>query len=380
MTNLVVIDCETTGLGRHDRVVEIAAVTLDSATFEIIDEYDTLINPERDVGPVNIHGISASMVEAAPNFQEIAAALGSRLDNAILVAHNLSFDSRMLLSEYQRLGGVFDPGRGICTLSLTGEKLIRACERFGIDLAHQHRALADARATAALLPLCTDDIDQVIPACITTDSLEFSPRTLRRDAHNSAGHGELARIVSLARYPSTNDKTVCYLDMLDWVLDDLFIDNEERLAMADLARQLGLSDSEIRQAHETYAAAIVAAAHRDGVVTERESAIINRVALALDLDSSGIVTSEADSEVGALQLGQRVCFTGTAVVDGVSYDRHGLEALAAAAGLQPVKNVSKKGCDILVAADTSTMSGKAKKARDFGIPVISVVDFLKDLS
>ena len=66
VSHLTVIDCETTGLGRHDRIVEIAVVTLDPQTWEPTDEYDTLINPERDVGPVGVHGITATMVEAAP--------------------------------------------------------------------------------------------------------------------------------------------------------------------------------------------------------------------------------------------------------------------------------------------------------------------------
>ncbi|MDA2988104.1 MAG: exonuclease domain-containing protein, partial [Actinomycetota bacterium] len=82
MKKFVVVDCETTGLGKHDRLVEVAAVTVDPDSLEIVDEYDTLINPERDMGPVNIHGVTASMVEAAPSFGEIAAALGARLDNA----------------------------------------------------------------------------------------------------------------------------------------------------------------------------------------------------------------------------------------------------------------------------------------------------------
>ena len=33
MNSFVVIDCETTGLGRHDRIVEIAALTLDPKTW-----------------------------------------------------------------------------------------------------------------------------------------------------------------------------------------------------------------------------------------------------------------------------------------------------------------------------------------------------------
>ena len=73
----VVFDCETTGFGHHDRIVEIAALTLDPETWEPTDEYDTLINPERDVGSVGVHGITASMVEAAPTFPEVAATLST---------------------------------------------------------------------------------------------------------------------------------------------------------------------------------------------------------------------------------------------------------------------------------------------------------------
>ena len=108
----VVVDVETTGFGRSDKIVEIAAITLDSATWETIDEYDTLINPERDVGPTGVHGITASMVEAAPTFSDAIAAIAARLHGAVLIAHNLAFDARMLRYEFERRGIAIDPGAG----------------------------------------------------------------------------------------------------------------------------------------------------------------------------------------------------------------------------------------------------------------------------
>ena len=120
----VVIDTETTGLGKLDRIVEIAAITINPQTGEIIDEFETLVNPERDIGPTSIHGITPSMVETAPTFEEIATALARRLTGAILVAHNLSFDVRMLKQEYDRLDSSFDSGLGRCTLRATGLKLV----------------------------------------------------------------------------------------------------------------------------------------------------------------------------------------------------------------------------------------------------------------
>ena len=92
----VVVDVETTGLGAHDRLVEVAVITLDPETWETQDEYDTLINPQRDVGPTGVHGVTAGMVELAPVFAEVFAPVARRLHGAILIAHNLSFDTRMM--------------------------------------------------------------------------------------------------------------------------------------------------------------------------------------------------------------------------------------------------------------------------------------------
>ena len=146
----VVVDVETTGFGAFDRVVEIAIVTLDPETWETQDEFDTLVNPERDVGPTGVHGVTAGMVELAPVFEELLPPVAQRLRGTVLVAHNLPFDTRMLRYEFERHGVPIDFGHGWCTLSATGRKLGVACEREGIRLTNAHRALADARATAEL--------------------------------------------------------------------------------------------------------------------------------------------------------------------------------------------------------------------------------------
>lgn len=140
-----VIDLETTGLYNADRIVEIALVVLDGATLEIVDEYDTLVNPMRDVGPTGRHGITASMVSAAPTFEEIAGTVARIVDGATLVAHNLVFDGRFLTNEFERHGVAMDAGSGVCTLKLSGSRLEQASAAFGIELQHAHQALADAR-------------------------------------------------------------------------------------------------------------------------------------------------------------------------------------------------------------------------------------------
>ena len=67
------------------------------------------------------------------------------------------------------------------------------------------------------------------------------------------------------------------------------------------------------------------------------------------------------------------------MVKGQLIGRQVLERHAACAGLQPVRSVTKKGCDLLVTADPSTQSGKARRARRYTIPLMAVSDFLEQI-
>ena len=72
-----------------------------------------------------------------------------------------------------------------------------------------------------------------------------------------------------------------------------------------------------------------------------------------------------------------MCFTGAATyTDGTELPRSQLEQIARDLGLTPVRGVTKTGCDLLAAADPATTSGKAGKARRYGIPVVAVADLL----
>ena len=368
---LVVVDVETTGFGRHDRIVEIAALTLDPATWETVDEFDTLINPERDVGPTGVHGISAAMVEAAPTFSDVVPALVGRLQGAVLVAHNLVFDARMLRQEFDTRGVRNDLGDGLCTYRATRKKLYSACDAFQIPLSQQHRALADARATAELarrLRLARQ------ARSATAASIDAVPQvaighTLRRGLAD-AGTSPMHRVVSRAGLPDCDSIVQQYLDMLDWVLDDGVIDRHERSEMSQLARNLGISEPVRRDAHRAYLDCIIAAAERDGVISNAEHALIVRIADQLQVHDANIPDVTPVARVKIITSGSRVCFTGTA-------NKARLESIAQRAGLEPVRSVTKKRCDLLVAADVATSSSKARNARKWDIPIMSAQEFLE---
>lgn len=377
MQTISVIDCETTGLGAQDRIIEIAVVTLDAKSLETIDEFDTLVNPQRDVGKTDLHGITASMVAAAPTMDEVLGSLSRRLNGSVLAAHSLHFDSRMLGAECARLGAEYRPGKGICTYRLSGEKLARAAERHDIPLEGHHRALVDARVAAELLRRLFEEAETE-PAQLDTRGLPTSSRTHRRDVSVPAAVTPLQRLVARACVPSSIGACLDYFDALDWVLDDGVITRDERQFLDEIITASRLTEAQVRAMHESYLNSLVQAVTRDEFVTDEERDLVVKIASVLGIEQFRPPDVSNRPESRAIATGQRVCFTGSAVApDGTAITREELECLAASAGLQPVGSVSKKGCDLLVAADTSSLSGKAKKAREFGIPVMSVSDFLR---
>ncbi|MDV9190201.1 DEDDh family exonuclease [Streptomyces sp. SR27] len=150
-----VVDVETTGLARDDRIVSAAVYRLD-ARGNVEDHWYTLVNPERDPGPVWIHGLTTDVLEGAPLFPEIAAEFAARLDGRVLVAHNAMFDWQMIAREYARAESAAPVRQRLCTIALAKElslplpnhKLESLAAHFGVVQQRAHNALDDARVLA----------------------------------------------------------------------------------------------------------------------------------------------------------------------------------------------------------------------------------------
>lgn len=382
----VAFDVETTGFNKSDRIVEIGFVTFKNG--QVLEEWSTLLNPLRDVGKSNIHGISASMVSAAPLFEDVVNDIFRIINGRVLVAHQFSFDARMLAQELNRLEVEGDLGKGFCTmiasrnlLPETPSTLEATCEALGIMSLDAHSALGDARMTMQIFQHLLEDDQEVLPATVKYDSNSNPARVLQRDAFKRQKNDALERIQAFTKkvpFPTSDEKFVAYLLLLNMAMQDLVISKEEQAELNHWAEDLGVTESEVQKLHQGYLDSFVQAALRDGVITLQEREMIELVAGALRLpveipDSPQMIKANEES----LSVGKRVCFTGEAFgMSGETIHRADLEALAAKVGLHPVKGVTKKGCDILVAADEATMSGKAKKAREWGIQVISVEKFI----
>ncbi len=158
MPRYAILDIETTGLSpEKEKITEISVFVHDGN--EIVDEYHSLVNPEKNIPPniTNLTGITNKMVANAPKFWEIAKDLIKLTEDTIIVAHNASFDYGFIRAEYASLGYQFKRDK-LCTVKLSKKyfpglpsySLGNICGRFGISNDARHRAKGDAFATVQL--------------------------------------------------------------------------------------------------------------------------------------------------------------------------------------------------------------------------------------
>ncbi|MEX0701400.1 MAG: exonuclease domain-containing protein [Planctomycetales bacterium] len=407
-----VVDLETTGFSHrlHDRIVEIAIVRV-GPDGDAVDEYVTLVNPFRDVGPTRIHGITATDVAQAPGFQEIVGDILERLQGAVFVAHNAAFDHAFLAAELSA-AGVFVPEiPRLCTLRLAhrmqpelrDHKLATCCGAIGFVHDKAHGALEDARAGAHLLAAYLDLAQQqgMSLADLGCSPLEFPKgwprldssgrRVMRPDGRVATGDMPyLAKlVVSLGRVGTTTERTAPYVDLLDRALEDRLVTQEEAAVLQETAIEWGLSREEVLSAHHSYVESLVGAALADGTVSELERRDLEAVTRLLAVDPSIVQALLGQGIVPATNIaggraplrdtslvGKSVCFTGSLLgtIDGAPITRQVAHELATAAGLHVTERVTNK-LDLLVASDANTQSGKGKAARKHGTRVMAEAAF-----
>ena len=163
-----VVDVETTGSMREDRVMEIACVHV--ANGSIGARYATLVDPGCWIPPYirRMTGIDATMVSAAPRFDQIAGVVRRALDGRVFVAHNVRFDWRFLEGEMRRARAESPAGDRLCTVRFA-KRILPGLRRYGLDsliefygleCRTRHRAWGDALVTAEVLLRLLDAADR----------------------------------------------------------------------------------------------------------------------------------------------------------------------------------------------------------------------------
>ncbi|MFB9903498.1 exonuclease domain-containing protein [Allokutzneria oryzae] len=368
-----VVDVETTGLssGWHDRVVEIGVVLLDR-DGAVTGDWCTLVNPGRDLGPQHIHGITAAEVLGAPAFPEIAAELAGLLAGRVVVAHNLAFDARFLAAEFAR-AGMAVPVRsdlGLCTMELSksylttsSRSLAACCAVAGIPLLQAHSALDDAYAAAGLMVTYLG-MERARPepwAALIEDAgtrrWPVSPaapgaRTVRRGAVRTGLFVD--RIPASATTPSDVDG---YLAVLDRALIDRVLCVSEQDELVAAAVERGIDRATAGELHRRYLAEFAPDSPADRAAV---ADLLGLPAALVDLPARRAVWGTF-----GLRPGDRITFTGETVKPRELW----LEEASDAGLVVSPPNICR-WTKVLVAADPDSLSTKARKARDYGVPVV----------
>ncbi len=176
----IALDLETTGFdANQDQVIEIAAIKFQGQ--EIIEEFETLINPQVPIPDMVTHitGITETTVKNAPIFEDIKKKLLQFIDNYPIVGHNINFDLTFLKAkglplinkEFDTLilSGLFLPGLPSYSLDTISREL---------KLTHlqKHRAMSDSHVCFDLFNIIKNKI-ALIPTPILQKIQTLLPKT-----------------------------------------------------------------------------------------------------------------------------------------------------------------------------------------------------------
>ena len=167
----VVFDLETTAMKPESGyIVDLAALRVRDG--QIVDRFESLVNPGRPIVGHQVHGISTDDVASAPTASEVLANFTGWVGETPVVAHNVAFDLPFVLRHLSpdvkwQPSAVFDtlelgyqlyPDAGAWKLA----DLVRFV--FGREHAVAHRAMPDAEAAAELFVHFTQGLPERLDA------------------------------------------------------------------------------------------------------------------------------------------------------------------------------------------------------------------------
>ncbi|EFC80777.1 DEDD exonuclease domain-containing protein [Parafrankia sp. EUN1f] len=158
----VVVDLETTGGSpATSEITEIGAVKVRGG--QVLGEMSSLVRASTPIPPVVsvLTGITDSMLATAPTLDEVVPTFLEFSRGAVLVAHNAAFDLGFLRAAAQACGYPVPAWEHLDTVLIARRvvtrdeapncRLASLATLFGSPTEPNHRALADARATVAVL-------------------------------------------------------------------------------------------------------------------------------------------------------------------------------------------------------------------------------------
>lgn len=159
LTQSVILDTETSGLGKKDQIIEVSII--DGKTGLVL--LDTLVKPTCVINKhaAAVHGITDEMVDDAPSWAEIHSLVCRILHGMTLVAYQSDFDLRMLKQTAKAHNLLLPDIASECAMrwlhsyqvtpknpKLKWPKLTEAAKQYNVTLkGTAHRALCDTIMT-----------------------------------------------------------------------------------------------------------------------------------------------------------------------------------------------------------------------------------------
>lgn len=279
---LAILDVETTGRDpRRDRIVEAAVVRIDPRRFNIAGTssteqlnptiaFDSLINPGVPVSYTHVHGISDEDLRDAPRFEAIAALLIEALADAVVVAHNATFDLEFLCAEFRRLDIDLEFPY-LCTMELTkflgltteNWSLKRIVQWAGRRISDHHTAGQDALALTGVVAnlkgeaakrqrlFFRDFNDDRFKFCKSLKRTELSPSLAARCRCPARTKSRLDPLLLHKRGSGAHVqiKRQSYHDALASAVDEGNFSDDTVSYLQRVRREWGLSEERVRAAH-----------------------------------------------------------------------------------------------------------------------------------
>jgi DNA polymerase-3 subunit epsilon len=407
-----VVDVETTGLQPGlDRVLEIAVVRCDGDGAPV-DEWHTLVHPQRPVDGEWVHGISDEMVAGAPLFDDLVPRLLSSLDGAVLVAHNAAFDRKFVEDELARAGHRVDLPY-LCTMHMRRHvglaapvmhRLSWACWQAATPIDQAHAAISDARAVAGLLAAYLRDSrsaghEYVGQLAMTAAAAQacYAPLVISgptvRGSEQLLPRRALPSRLEVERALPHGDAAAEYQRAVSRAVEDFILDGDEVDELHRRVLELGLSAHQVADAHRAFLVERLAQYLDDDELSWEEYEQLRVLSRLLAVDGRWLEELVADMRPryiaatldgaadeltedeydGALEAPLSVCFTGP--FEAMPLTRQDVEALATDASMLVRPGVSAK-LDLLVCRDPYAGTSKLRKAEQHGTVVIDQETFL----
>lgn len=166
---VIILDTETTGLGKDARIIEIACALVHLPTGRVGKVAQTLTHPGLDPytgkpvpihwGATKVHGLRDRDVAGAAPIEDVLGKLFAWAKGRPLAMHNAAFDRDRIREALSR-AGVPWPGLPVyCTLKaaraalpgLPSYKLGALAQHLGVEAGRAHRAGGDVETTAGVL-------------------------------------------------------------------------------------------------------------------------------------------------------------------------------------------------------------------------------------